>query len=129
MWAKSRIFKIKSGRCRRRVDKMSWADRVRNEEELHRARGERNIIQTIKRKKANSIGHIFRRDCVLKHVIEGKYRGKIEVTGRGGKIHKQLLDKLKVKEIILEIERGSTRSRCVGNSRWKTLWPYRKTGY
>ena len=61
------------------MDKMRWTDRVRNEE-LHRVRGERNVVQTIKRRMAISFGHIFRRGCLLKHVNEGKYRGKIEVT-------------------------------------------------
>ena len=102
---------------------------MRNGEELHRVRGERNIVQTIKRRKAKYIGHIFRRDCLLKNIIEGKYRGKMEVTGREGKRLKQLLDKLKVKERILEIERGSNRSRCVENLRWKKLWPCCNTEY
>jgi hypothetical protein len=39
------------------------------------------ILQTIKRRKANWIGHILRRNCLLKHVIEGKREGRIEVTG------------------------------------------------
>jgi hypothetical protein len=33
---------------------------------------EKNILHTIKREKANWIGHTLRRNCVLKHVIEGK---------------------------------------------------------
>jgi len=37
---------------------------------------ERNIIQTIERRKANWIGHILRRDCLLKKVIEGKIKGR-----------------------------------------------------
>jgi hypothetical protein len=41
-------------------------------------RKERNILQTIKRRKANWIG----RNCLLKHVIDGKKKGRIEVTGR-----------------------------------------------
>jgi len=65
MWAESRIFYVKSGRFWRGVDKMNCTNRVRNEEVLHRDRGERNIIQTIKRRKAKSIGHIFREDCLL----------------------------------------------------------------
>jgi hypothetical protein len=36
-----------------------------------------------------------RGNCLLKHVTEGKRRGKIEVTGRRGKRGKQLLDDLK----------------------------------
>jgi hypothetical protein len=50
----------------------------------------------------------LRRNCLLKHVIEGKIKGRIEVTGRGGRRRKQLLDDHKEK--ILEIARGSTRS-------------------
>jgi hypothetical protein len=36
---------------------------------------ERNILHTIKRKKADWIGHILRRKCLLKHIIEGKIEG------------------------------------------------------
>jgi hypothetical protein len=39
----------------------------------------------INRRKAKWVGHILRRNCVLKHVIEGKIDGRIEVTGRLGK--------------------------------------------
>ena len=35
------------------MEKISWTDRVRNEEVLHRVKEERNIIHTIKRKKAD----------------------------------------------------------------------------
>jgi hypothetical protein len=45
---------------------------VRNEEVLQRDKEERNILHTIKRRKANWIGHILSRNCFLKHVIEGK---------------------------------------------------------
>jgi hypothetical protein len=54
--------------CWRRME-ISWTDRVRNEEVLHRVNEERNIVHTIKRRKANWIGHILRRNCLLKHVI------------------------------------------------------------
>jgi hypothetical protein len=58
---------------------------------------ERNILHTIKRRKANWIGHILRRNCLLKHVIEGKVEGRIEMTERRGRRRKQLLDDLKEK--------------------------------
>jgi hypothetical protein len=61
--------------CWRRAEKISWTDRVRNEEVLHRVKEERNILHTIKGRKANWIGHILRRNCLLKHVIEGKTEG------------------------------------------------------
>jgi hypothetical protein len=107
---------------------ISWTDRVRNEEVLHRVKEERNIVRTIKKRKANLIGHILRRNCLLTHVIERKIEGRIEVTGRGGKRRKQLLDDLKEKK-ILEIERGSTRSHPVENSLWKRLRTCHKTDY
>jgi hypothetical protein len=80
---------------RRRMEKVSWTDRVRNEEVLHRVKEERNIVHTIKRRKANWIGHILRRNCLLKHVTEGKLEGRIEVTGRRGRRRNRLLDDLK----------------------------------
>jgi hypothetical protein len=49
---------------------------------------ERNIVHTIKRIKANWIGHILRRNCLLKHVIEGKLEGRIEMTGTRGRRRK-----------------------------------------
>jgi hypothetical protein len=54
--------------------------RLRIEEVLHRVQVERNIIQKLKRRKAAWIGHILRKNCLLKHVFEGKIEGRIEVT-------------------------------------------------
>jgi hypothetical protein len=56
-----------------------------------------NILRTIKRRKSNWIGHTFRRNCLIKHGIEGKIVGRLEVTGRQGRRRKQLLDDLKEK--------------------------------
>jgi hypothetical protein len=74
------------------LEKISWIDRARNEEVLHRVKEERNILHTIQGRKANWTGHILRSNCLLKHVIEGKIEGRIEVTGRRGRKHNQLLD-------------------------------------
>jgi hypothetical protein len=41
-------------------------------------------------------GQIFRRNCLLKHVIEGNVEG----TGRGGRRVKQLLDSVEERENI-----------------------------
>jgi hypothetical protein len=53
--------------------------------------------ETIKRRKANWIGHILRRNCLLKHVIEETIGERTEVTGELGRIHMELLDNLKEK--------------------------------
>ena len=53
------------------MDKVSWANYVTNEEALHRVKEDRNILHTIKRRKGSWIGHFFRTNWHLKHVIEG----------------------------------------------------------
>jgi hypothetical protein len=57
--------------CSRRVEKVSRIGRMKNEEGLQRLE-ERNFLLTVKRNKANWIGHILRGNCLLKYVIEGK---------------------------------------------------------
>ena len=68
---------------------------VRNEEVLLRVNEQRNILREIRKRKANWIGHILRRNCLLKQVIEGKIKGQIEMTRRRGRRRKKLLDALK----------------------------------
>jgi hypothetical protein len=68
---------------------------VRNEEPLLRVKKERNILHKIKRGKANWIGYILHRNCLLKRVFEGKRQGRIKVKGRQGRIRKELLIDLK----------------------------------
>ena len=53
---------------------------MRNEEVYHGVKEERIILRTIERRKANWICHILRRNCLLKHVIEGKMEERIEVA-------------------------------------------------
>jgi len=81
--------------CWRRMEKISWTDLVRNEEVLLRVKEQRNILHEISKWKANWVGHILRRNCLLQGVIEGKIKGSIEVTGRRGRRRRKLLDDLK----------------------------------
>ena len=41
-----------------------------------------SMLHTVNRRKANWIGHISSRNCLLRHVIEGEIEGRIDVTGR-----------------------------------------------
>jgi hypothetical protein len=54
------------------MKKISWTDRVRNEGVLQRDKKERNILNTVQRRKAEWIGYILRGNFLLKHVSEGK---------------------------------------------------------
>ena len=67
---------------------------------LHRVKEERNILHTIKRRTENWIGHILRRNCHLKHIIEGKIVRK----ERRGRRRKQLLDNLTKREKFWKLQ-------------------------
>jgi hypothetical protein len=60
--------------CCRRMEKISLTDHVRNEKVLLRVKEQRNILHEISKRKANWIGHILCRNCLLQQVIEGKIR-------------------------------------------------------
>ena len=65
------------------------------EEVLLRVNEQRNILHEIRKRKANWIGHILRRNCLLQQVIDGKIKEQVEVTRRRGRRCKKLLDDLK----------------------------------
>ena len=74
------------------MEKISWTDHVRNEDVMLRVKEQRNILHEIRKRKANWIGHVLRRNCLLQRVIEGKIQGWIDVTGRQGRRPRKLLD-------------------------------------
>jgi hypothetical protein len=83
---------------------------------------QRNILREISKRKANWIGHILRRKCLLRQVIEGKIKGGVEVTGRRERRRRKLLDDLKersgyprLKEEALDCVMWRARfGRCFG---------------
>jgi hypothetical protein len=77
------------------MEMISWTDHVRNEEVLLRVKEQRNILHEISKRKANSIGHILRRNCLLQRVTEGKINGGDRSDRRRGRRRRKLLDDLK----------------------------------
>jgi hypothetical protein len=73
------------------MEKISRTDNVRNEVLLK----VKIILHDISKWKANWIGHILRRNCLLQQVIEGKIKGRIEVRGIRGRRRRKLLNYLK----------------------------------
>jgi hypothetical protein len=55
---------------------------VRNEQVLLRVKEHKNILHEISKRKANWIGHILRRNCLLQQVIEGKIEGGHRSDGK-----------------------------------------------
>ena len=51
-----------------------WKENVTNEEVLRRVNENRSIIRAIRKKQASCIGHILRRNCLQKLLIEGNKR-------------------------------------------------------
>ena len=95
----SGIFRIKEGRV--------------YEEVLLRVNEQRNILHEIRKRKANRIGHILRRNCLLQQVIEGKIKGQIKVTRRRGRRREKLLDDLKNRRGYCQLKE---------EAQYRTMW-------
>ena len=70
------------------MEKIKWSEKVTNEQVLDRIGEKRTLLKNILRRKANWIGHILRRNCLLHDAIEGRMT---EVRGIGRR-RTQLLD-------------------------------------
>ena len=94
------------------MEKINWIHRVRNEEVSHTVGEERNVVQTIKRRKANWIGGTLRWNCLLNHVTIGKIQERIEVTGIRRTRRKQLLDVLEEKRGYRKLKEAALIALC-----------------
>jgi hypothetical protein len=98
-------------------DQFDWS---RENVVLTKSPGRKNILHTTRRRKANWIGHILRRNYLLKRVAERK----IEVTERPGTRCKQLLDDLKETRRYWKL-----KEEALDRTLWKTLWTCCKADY
>ena len=110
------------------MEKIIWTDHVRNKEVLLRVKEQRNILHEIRKRKANWIGHILRRNCLLQRVIEGKIQGGLEVTRRQGRRRRKLLNDLKERRGYYHLKEEAL-DRTMWRARFKRLWTCRKTDY
>lgn len=62
----------------RRLLKISWTDRITNEEVLNMMQKERELLNIIKKRKTSYLGHIVRNEKynILQLILEGKIEGK-----------------------------------------------------
>ena len=86
--------------CWRRMEKIKWSEEVTNEQVLDRIGEKRTLLNNILRRKANWIGHILRRNCLLHDAIEGQM---MEVKGVGRR-RTQLLDDLRNRRRYRELK-------------------------
>ena len=85
-----------------------------DEEVLLTVNEQRNILHEIRKQKANWIGHILRRNCLLKQVIEGKIKGEVVMTIRQGRRRKKLLDDLKDRR-----EYSHLKEEALNRTKWR----------
>ena len=57
--------------CWRRMEKIKWSEKVTNEQ-VFQCIGKQTLLNNILHRKANWIGHILRRNCLLHNTIEGQ---------------------------------------------------------
>jgi hypothetical protein len=86
------------------------------------------ILFTIKRWKANWIGHILCRNCLLKYITGAKIEGRMEVTGGQGRRRKQLLEDLRKTRGHWKLKEESLH-RALWRHVLKSLWTCRKTDF
>ena len=60
----------------RRMMSISWKEKKTNEEVLHIVKEERELVETIIKRKKNWIGHVVRGDGLMKLVLEGRMEGR-----------------------------------------------------
>ena len=60
--------------CLRRMEKIKWSEKVNNEQVFDSIGEKMTLLNNILCRKANWIGHILRRNCLLHDVIERQMR-------------------------------------------------------
>ena len=75
---KADIMKLKACEmwCWRRVMKVKWTDRVTNEVVLQNVKEERQLINSIYRRKRKWAAHNIRHSKIFRLMIEGRMKGK-----------------------------------------------------
>ena len=91
------------------MEKIKWSEKVTNEQVLDRIGEKRTLLNNILRRKANWIGHILRRICLLHDAIDGE---KTEVKGVRRRRRTHLLDDLRNRRRYWELkEEAEDRKR------------------
>ena len=98
----------------RRMERISWTEKITNEEVLRRVGEKRSMVETIVRRKKNWIGHIMRGDGLMKEVMEGKMEGK---RGRGRK-RIGMID-----ELMENKQYGDLKRRAEDRQGWRVWLP------
>jgi len=95
----------------RKLEKVNWGDRISNEEVLTMVNESRCLIETIRQRKKNWVGHVLRGNGLLRDVLEGRLLGKARV----GRRREKMLDDL----MIVPIEGSKKKEKVLSYQKLK----------
>ena len=98
----------------RRILKITWRDRVSNQEVLRRMRTKRSLITSVKKRKLDYFGHLIRNDGLQRELLEGK------IDGRRGRGRPRLSWMGNIKEWT-STRYGQCVRRAQERSRWRSM--------
>ena len=96
----------------RRLERVKWTDRIRNEAVLERVGETRTMLKLIRKRKRNWLGHWLRRNCLLKDALEGMVNGR-KVRGRR---RYQMIDNIKI-----DGSYAQTKRKAQNRKDWRML--------
>jgi len=99
----------------RRMERVSWMDKITNEEILNKVGEKRQLISVIRIRQKNWIGHVLRDEGLLGEVMEGRMEGK-RLRGR---LQKGMLD-----ELLVESSYGNMKRKVENRDEWRSWMPW-----
>ena len=98
----------------RRMERVSWMDKITNEEILNKVGEKRQLISVIRNRKKNWIGHVLRGEGLLREVMEGRMEGKRP----RGRPRKGMLDELLVESY------DNMKRKAENRVEWRNWMPW-----
>ena len=89
----------------RRMEGIKWTNKIKNAVVLDRVGEGRIMLELIRKRKRNWLGHWLRRNCLLKDALEGMVNGK---KIRGGRRY-QMIDNITINGLYEDTKRKAEK--------------------
>ena len=89
----------------RRMERVKWTDKIKIAVVLERVGEGRIMLELIRKRKRNWLGHWLRRNCLLKDDLEGMVKGK-KVRGRR---RYQMIDNIMINGLYEDTKRKAEK--------------------